>query len=109
MRTTQRDQGLPATLSATVNDAASGSGVFQPGSVPFVFTRTAAGLYTLNFDTRIRAVAASVNPTVGLGYMGIAWPQGNGSVQVNTFQVTTPSTNFSGTFNIIASVLDKRF
>ena len=42
MRTTQRDQGVSVT--GVVVDAASGTGVFQPGAIPFVYTRAATGV-----------------------------------------------------------------
>jgi hypothetical protein len=35
MRTSQRDQGGVVTFDAAVSDAPSGSGVGQPGGIPF--------------------------------------------------------------------------
>jgi|SRR3954447_24208415 hypothetical protein len=76
MRTTQRDQTGFSTFSAVVNDAPSGAGVAQPGNVPFVFTRAAAGQYEYRFDTALLPVSVTATEdtltTNGVGVTALA-------------------------------------
>jgi hypothetical protein len=53
MRTRERDALGVTTFGAVTQDAASGSGIAQPGNVLFTFTRTSTGNYTVNFDARL--------------------------------------------------------
>lgn len=62
MRTTQRDQGGTSTFSASFTDAPSGSGIAQPGGVPFTFIRAQTGVYDIRFDTALSMVNVTASP-----------------------------------------------
>jgi hypothetical protein len=67
MRSGERDHGGTIQFGGHLVDAASGSGVAQPGSIPWTFTRTAPGSYTINFDTALTVLAVSAVPTTAIG------------------------------------------
>jgi hypothetical protein len=104
VRTQQRD-GSTVTIGATLGDAPSGSGVLQPGGIPFTFTRTATGTYVLRFDTRIVPVAAFANPATG-GYVAIINLMSAGFVQAFMFNNAWAPVN--GNVSILIDALDKR-
>lgn len=59
MRSTQADApGRTITFAGVFTDAATGSGVAQPGSIPYTFIRTNSA-YQFFFDTRLRALSAT--------------------------------------------------
>jgi hypothetical protein len=104
MRTTQRDQGGTTTFAASVIDAASGSGVAQPGAVPFTFTRTGAGSYTVNFDTRLTPVAPVVVPAD----KAVSRCSGGAPGTFNVFVESPPGTFVNGSWRFSCTALDKR-
>lgn len=57
MRSTYRDHGGTITFNGAFADAASGSGLAQPGGIPFVFVRQSAGIYIVNIDPAILPIA----------------------------------------------------
>lgn len=105
MRTTQRDQAATTTFGAAVSDAPSGSGVAQPGSVPFTFTRTGTGVYAYRFDTRLMPV--TVNPTAN---SATGHSAATGSFAPGAFNVTTLASNApaNGSHYWSCTALDKR-
>lgn len=105
MRTAQRDQSGTITLSASVPDLPSGSGVLQPGAVPFTFTRVSAGVYEMRFDTRILPIAGSAALTTGVGFAILAVPN-PGLVRVATYGSGGALTNVS--FSFVVTAVDKR-
>jgi hypothetical protein len=105
MRTAQRDQGGTTTFGAVVSDAPSGSGVAQPGSVPFTFIRTGPGVYTYKLDPRINVLDATAS-AVGASLATVPdW--GSGRLQINTYLPTTGAAN-STAHHWIATAMDKR-
>lgn len=63
MRSRDRDRNTTVTFGASIVDAASGSGLAQPGNIPFTFTRGSTGVYTLYFDPRLIPIHGVANPT----------------------------------------------
>jgi len=67
MRSTSKDSGDKSkyiTFSADVGDAASGSGLAQPGNIPFSFVRISTGVYNytlLKDSLTIQAITCSIN------------------------------------------------
>jgi hypothetical protein len=101
MRTSQRDQGGVVTFDAAVSDAPSGSGVGQPGGIPFAFTRIATGTYRLNFDPRLTPIAAGANATA-TAYNASAVNLAAGTAQVTLGNAAFAGTNGSFSFSITA-------
>lgn len=71
MRTTQREGGY-VTFNGYVKDAASGSGIAQPGNIPYTYTRTATGNYTVTVDSRITVLSFTVLSIAGMGFTAVA-------------------------------------
>jgi hypothetical protein len=105
MRSLARDQGSKhIQFNVRTPDAASGSGIAQPGNIPYVFTRTAVGQYVYNFDPAIApmAVVGGITQSVGgscvLTSTGIA----SGQISVNTVNSAGTVTNMWHGFTAMA-------
>jgi hypothetical protein len=95
MRSSQSDQrGGSITFSAGFDgiNLASGSGVAQPGSIPFSWVRSSQGNYSVRFDSRLipSGYNANVNggfffsavgPNVSPGSISFAVLDANGAMQ----------------------------
>lgn len=106
MRTTQRDQaGGIITFGATVADAASGSGVAQPGGIPFTFTRQAAGTYYYRFSKVALLTALAVPASAGNNSaQAVIDPADPTFMQVTTV-FAAAYTNLKHAFQVTAKVL----
>jgi hypothetical protein len=100
MRSAQRDQGGTLTFGAGVADAPSGSGVAQPGGIPFTFTRTATGVYDYRISGRLVPLSVNANPNylngnhaavsgLGPGFFSIATYNNGTVVNVGHFWTCT--------------------
>lgn len=85
MRTTQRDESEYIVLYGGISGGASGTGFMLPGGVPFVWTRTGVGAYTIAFDQRLRVLRVLQTNHSG-GRETLALGAGSGAV---SFQVVT--------------------
>jgi hypothetical protein len=103
MRSTQRDRDGTITLIASTS-ATPGSGYFKGTSIPFTWTKTAAGAFDLKFDTRLVVTAI----VVGGGWdshTATVWGYGIGIVNYRTYVGGVP-TDASAFISI--TCLDKR-
>jgi hypothetical protein len=104
MKTRQQDQGRLIQCGAYVPDAAAGSGVFQPGSIPFTSTRIGTGSYRIDFDGRIlprTASSGAAGATNGARVFSFA----AGTMTTNTYNNNT-LTNDAQNISMVA--LDRR-
>lgn len=106
MRTTQRDQGGMTTFSASIVDAASGSGIAQPGGIPFRWVQSVTGQYNYNFDLRLTPVAMTVSQALGNLNAGTT-NLGPGQFQVATTLANTGAA-YSGAHRWTCTAIDKR-
>jgi hypothetical protein len=101
MKTAQR----ALTLATLIVDAPSGGGVFLPDGVPYTFTRTGTGAYTVKFDPRIVAVAALATVTFGTAFAVAALSSGGVSVQGYLSNTAAPA---NVNFYLQLTAIDKR-
>jgi len=104
MRTTQRDQDGLTTFSASVADAASGSGL-ATGGIPYTFTRTGTGTYLFNFDARLIATVG-VASTAGTSFIAMVNAVGAGALTITTW--SGAGTNANAPFRFTVTAIDKR-
>lgn len=106
MRSVGKDVGSTLVFGALDADAASGSGVAQPGNIPYVWQRAATGQYTYTIDSRIKVTAVHVtvdgSVAVSGGYSSII----SGGFTINTFQNNTTPLNSPRAWTCYA--IDKR-
>jgi len=95
-----------ATFGGVIADAAAGFGVAQPGAVPFTFTRTSAGIYQVNFDTRLRAVSG-VATTDTVTRAAAMYGFGAGSFTITRF-TTNAGAPENGGSSFTCTAIDKR-
>jgi hypothetical protein len=78
VRSTERDQAGIVRFGAMVADAASGSGVAQPGAVPFTFARTGTGAYQITVDPRLTVLTGIANGNdTGVVFANVSAPSGS--------------------------------
>jgi hypothetical protein len=65
MRSTARDESATYTIGGFIIDAPSGSGVAQPGNVPYAFTRAAAGSYNVTVPSGVTPLNGTMTPSAG--------------------------------------------
>lgn len=103
MRSRARDVSPVIQFSLNIVDAVSGSGIAQPGSIPFAFTRVSTGVYGINLDGRLRPIQAQVTPAftrqvsvaVDVGFIQVVVTDSTGAVA-------------NGNFNVSVTAIDKR-
>jgi hypothetical protein len=98
MRTAQRDQSGLVTFTGAFASGPSGSGVAYPG-VPYTFTRTGTGAYTIRFDAALQPL--TVVCTTNSGQIALA-AVGPGLLQVGTYNTTGAAFDGSVHFTITA-------
>lgn len=83
-------------LGGMVVDAASGSGVAQPGNVPFTFTRSSTGVYDIKLLNTMNVLSCMVTPATG-GRCNLAVVTGLGTfqAQISTDTGALANGNFS--------------
>lgn len=92
MRTTQRDRSQTLTMAGSCTGAVGGgSGLFTGDgvSIPFTFTRTAAGSYRFTFDASYAIVAVVVMTDGSQPSYGRYIAQGPGTLTIATFTTHT--------------------
>jgi hypothetical protein len=100
MRSTQRDQTGYVVFAGFVGGGPSGSGIAE--NVPFTFTRTGTGDYTLNFDA---ALAPVVSLATSSGGQAAIISASAGALRVQTFNTTGVITSSSFWFSVTARKL----
>jgi hypothetical protein len=105
MRSTQKDADNFIICGSHVSDAASGSGLMQPGGIPFVFTRTGTGQYLINFDSRITPIHIEATGQSGASPWALpTWLPG----AISIIAVNASGAPFNSDFRFSVTAFDKR-
>jgi hypothetical protein len=105
MKSTPRDQVATISFGARCADVPSGSGVAQPGAIPFTYTRTAAGQYAYRFDARILALAVLANADYQIANQAATALAASGTFALVTYNNNVPT---SAPHTWTCTALDKR-
>jgi hypothetical protein len=108
MRSSQRDQINAIIFSGILVDAASGSGIAQPGGIVYTFIRNSVGNYTITFDPRILVISALAIPVTASGPFAITIAGTGTSNSVNPQIYNTTGSGVNGSFKFICTAIDKR-
>jgi len=104
MRTRERDTSGLTTFGAYT--AGTGSGVAQPGNVPFTVTPGATGNYTVNLDPRLvpLSISAQSGTFTRLATAGVAGPGALTCVRV----IANTGAGENGGFYFVCTARDMR-